>query len=151
MKKTCLSLIIITLSIFVLPISVFAQAGPAMDAIKNVVGTIAPPQQINDIGYGGQGINRLLGNVVTIIFALSGIAAVFMVIISAIQFIFSGGDKEAVGKAKGRLTYAIIGLVVLALAFWIVNLVGTIAGFNFFNAPFPAPRTPGMPLGPAGQ
>ena len=56
-----------------------------------------------------------------------------MVVISALQWIVSGGDKEAVAKARSRLTYAIIGIVLLALSFLILRVIGQITGFSFFK------------------
>lgn len=142
MKKIFLVLVVIILGIFILPKPILAAKddpkdlfipGAGQSAIKDVIGTIAPPSQVVNIGFGNVGIATLLNNTISIIFVLSGIAAVFMVLISAVQFIFSGGDKEAVAGARKRLTYAIIGLVILALAFWIVNVVGHIAGFKGFG------------------
>ncbi|MDP4038446.1 MAG: hypothetical protein Q8P54_00545 [bacterium] len=52
-----------------------------------------------------------------------GIAAVIMLIIGGLRYIFSGGDKEAIDSAKNTILYAVIGIVVALLAFAIVNFV----------------------------
>src|SRR3989338_10606446 len=54
--------------------------------------------------------------------------AVFMIIWSGIQWITSEGDKTKLQAAKTRLTYSIIGLLVIFLSFFIVNIIGTIFG-----------------------
>lgn len=78
--------------------------------------------------------NQLLTGMITtgivIFFVVGAIGVVFMVLWGAVQWIFSGGDKEGISKARGRITHALIGLIVLALSFVIINVVGTIAGFN---------------------
>lgn len=100
--------------------------------IEDVFGEITPPPAISNIGFGAGGISQFLSRVIELIYIVAGIVFVFMVIVSAFQWMISGGDKEAVGKARGRLTYAIIGITILALGFVIVKLVGQITGFEFF-------------------
>lgn len=102
------------------------------DPLTVVFGQIEPPTQILEIGIGSAGINNVINKIVQIIYVAAGIIFVFMIIISALQWIMSGGDKEAVGKARGRLTWAVIGIVFLALAFVIISVIGQITGFPFF-------------------
>jgi hypothetical protein len=51
---------------------------------------------------------------------MTGIVAVIMIIVSGITMITSGGNTEAVGKARKRLVNSIIGLIIVALAWTIV-------------------------------
>ena len=62
------------------------------------------------------------------LFAGGIIIAVIIVIYSGIQWILSGGEKEQIQQARARLTYSIIGLVVITAAFTIVRLIITILG-----------------------
>lgn len=78
-------------------------------------------------------IGTLLSNILTIIFVLAAIIVLFMLIIGAFQWITSGGDKEGVGKARDRITHALIGFAILALAFLIVQVVGQIVNINILN------------------
>lgn len=48
-----------------------------------------------------------------------GIALIFL-IIGGIQYIFSGGSEEKVAGARQTMTYAIIGVVIIALAYGLV-------------------------------
>ncbi|HEX4774054.1 MAG TPA: pilin [Candidatus Saccharimonadales bacterium] len=52
-----------------------------------------------------------------------GIIAVIMLIYGGFRYITSGGSSEKVGNAKNTLIYAIIGLVIVALAQIIVHFV----------------------------
>lgn len=100
---------------------------------EEVFGEIKPPEAVTGLGFGAAGISQLLNRIIELIYLVAGIVFVFMVIISAVQWIMSGGDKEAVGKARSRLIYAIIGMTVLALAFVIIRVIGQITGFEFFR------------------
>lgn len=52
-----------------------------------------------------------------------GIVAVIMIIVSGFRYITSGGDSNNVAAAKNTLLYAVVGLVVAALAQVIVKFV----------------------------
>jgi hypothetical protein len=49
--------------------------------------------------------------------------AVIMIIVGGLKYITSGGDSNNVSSAKSTIIYAIIGLVVVALAQFIVQFV----------------------------
>jgi cytochrome bd-type quinol oxidase subunit 2 len=68
-------------------------------------------------------INDLLSQIVNIFSAIVGVIAVIMIIVGGLRYITSGGDSGKVGSAKNTLIYAIIGLVVVALAQVIVHFV----------------------------
>ncbi len=58
-----------------------------------------------------------------------GLLAVIMVIFGGVTYVSSAGNDEAVAKAKKIIMYSIIGIVVILLAFAIVNFaIGSITG-----------------------
>lgn len=61
-------------------------------------------------------------------FLIGVIIFFFVMILGAIQWISSGGDKAAVDAAKGKITNAIIGLVVLFSLIAIIRLIETFFG-----------------------
>lgn len=71
----------------------------------------------------GQGLNDLLKKIVNIISAVVGVVAVIMIIVGGFKYITSGGDSNNVSGAKNTIIYAIIGLVIVALAQVIVHFV----------------------------
>jgi CHASE2 domain-containing sensor protein len=101
-------------------------------SIQQTFGTIQTPSQISGMGTGAAGINTLLDNVVGIFFAAAGMAFIIMFVWGAVQMILSGGDKEAVSKARGKITWAIIGIVLMSISYLILYLLQTITGFKFF-------------------
>lgn len=75
-------------------------------------------------------VENIIVNVISIFFAVGGIGTVIYFVWGTVDWILSGGDKEKVANARKKMTHAIIGLVLLSLSFVIINLVGTIVGFN---------------------
>lgn len=67
----------------------------------------------------GEGYSRLIMP----IFELAGIAVGIYLLIGAVKFITSGGDKEAVSSAKAMITHAIIAYVLLMLIFILMKFI----------------------------
>lgn len=72
---------------------------------------------------GGTGIQAAARSITNIFSVIVGIVAVLMLIYGGFRYITSGGDSGRVGNAKNTLIYAIVGLVVVALAQIIVHFV----------------------------
>lgn len=96
---------------------------------ENTFGTVTPPTQLGTLN-GAAGINEILGNIITLIFTVAAVAFVIMFLWAAVQMILSGGDKESLAKARGRITWAIIGIVLLSLSFVVFRVLGSLTGFN---------------------
>ena len=68
-------------------------------------------------------LNDLITKIVNILSVVVGIVAVIMIIIGGFRYVTSGGKQESVSSAKNTILYAIIGLVIVALAQIIVHFV----------------------------
>lgn len=101
-------------------------------SVSDIFGTINPPSQISALGRGDQGINALLANIIGLFFAAGAIAFIIMFVWGAVQMILSGGDKEAITKARAKITWAIIGVVLMSLSYFVFQLLEVITGFQFF-------------------
>lgn len=71
----------------------------------------------------GLDLNNVIEVVVQMLSLVIGIVAVIMVMISGFKYITAAGDSTKVASAKNTLIYAIIGLVLVALAQFIVQFV----------------------------
>ena len=65
----------------------------------------------------------LAKTIINIISVVVGIIAVIMIIVAGFRYVTSGGKDESVKGAKNTILYAIIGLVIVALAQIIVHFV----------------------------
>jgi uncharacterized membrane protein len=84
--------------------------------------TTAPDCSLQTTGA-PQSLAGIAKTVVNIMSLIVGIVAVIMIIYGGLRYITSGGDSNSVGGAKNTLIYAIIGLVIVALAQLIVHFV----------------------------
>jgi hypothetical protein len=82
-------------------------------------------------------ISTLTQAIITDLFIITTLLALFFLIFGGIQWIISGGDKTKVEAARKKITFAIIGLVLAFSAFLIINTVGALFGVNLLDTPVP--------------
>jgi heme/copper-type cytochrome/quinol oxidase subunit 2 len=68
-------------------------------------------------------VNTLITTVVNVISIIVGVIAVIMIIVGGFRYITSAGNPEGAKGARNTILYAIIGLVIVALAQLIVHFV----------------------------
>lgn len=82
-----------------------------------VGGSNSNPQQATD------SLNNTITQVINILSVVGGIIAVVMIIVAGYRYITASGNESSIASAKNTLLYAIIGLVIIALAQVIVQFV----------------------------
>lgn len=100
--------------------------------VGKIFGKIIPPTAIMNFGFGSVGISKFLSNLVALIYAMAMVVLIFMLIWGAWDWLTSGGDKEGLAKAKSKIINALIGIMLFAVAFAIIQVLGTFTGFSFF-------------------
>jgi|SRR3989344_6194939 len=78
-------------------------------------------------------VGVVIKNLVSLLFAVGAIGVLVMFLWGTVEWILSGGDKEKLGAARKKITTALIGLVLLSLAYMILNVFGNIIGFDIFQ------------------
>lgn len=69
------------------------------------------------------GFNKVLTKIINIFSVIVGVIAVIMIIVGGFRYIVSGGKQESVTGAKNTILYALIGLIIVAVAQIIVRFV----------------------------
>lgn len=67
--------------------------------------------------------NTLVQNVLNITYTWAGIICVIIIIVAGFYYVTSNGNAQTIAKAKNAILGAVIGLVVIILAFAITNFV----------------------------
>ena len=75
-------------------------------------------------------LQLLLHNLIILIFVIAALIFFFMFIAGGIQWMTSGGDKAATEAARGRITAALIGLVIVFLVYAILKLIDVLLGID---------------------
>lgn len=117
-------------------ISYFLLSASSVLAANESINIKAPAEGFKNIG-------DFTSNALTLMFGLALLAVLVMLIWGAFEWISSGGDKEAVGKARGRIINALIGLAVLAVAYALTKIGAQFIGIpDLTNIPIPTPPKP---------
>ena len=82
------------------------------------INTVAEPDGNTDTDLKGD-----ITKIINIVIGVLGIVCVVVIIIGGINYMTSSGDAGKVKKGKDTILYGVIGLVICALAFAIVNFV----------------------------
>lgn len=72
----------------------------------------------------------ILPHAVGLAFVIGVLVFLFVIIIGAIQWTSSGGDKAAIESAKGKITNALVGIVVLFSLFALLKFLEDFFGIN---------------------
>lgn len=97
----------------------FAQAAGDNIKLPNVVDSSNPQNvDLNTI------VNFLM-LIIGIAFKVAGVIALIFALYAGVQYVLSFGDDSKAETAKKTFYWAVIGLIVVALATWIVGFVGT--------------------------
>lgn len=93
-----------------------------------------------------QGLECLLGNFLSVILAIIGLAAFVMLIIGAFRWMTSGSNPKGAETARNTITFAVIGIVVALSGFIVLNLLSSFTGIDLTEFVIPGSDTGVDPL-----
>lgn len=96
-----------------------------------------PPIQIEGVGtnFDSANIGAIVGKSLSFVFAFAGIGLLLMIIRAGFTLMMSAGDAKKLASGKAALTNAIVGFLLVFSAFWIVQIAGTIFGWDSIIGP----------------
>lgn len=133
---------IIGLLIVILSAVIMFVVGTALKI--DVLGqNIIPAAHAVDIG-GASGlgdnfanIGELFTNVIRVALAAAALIFLAMMIWGGYKYLNAGGDADAAQAARGTLTSALIGVLIIVVSFIIIEVISTITGAgSIFSTPF---------------
>ena len=102
-------------------IKTLAKQAQGTDASGGVSGSGATLP--NTVGDGQNTLTTDITNIINVVIGVLGLVCVIVMIIGGVNYMTSNGDAGKVKKGKDTILYGVIGLVICALAFAIVNWV----------------------------
>jgi len=128
MRKIFNKNIVVHLAVFALFISVFAllsvggvNAGsatcPAADRLNNPACTSI---DTGELGFKIPSLGDLLTFAIRAFFVIAGLAALFYLLLGALAWVTSGGDKDAVTAAREKIQAAVLGMILIVAVLAII-------------------------------
>jgi hypothetical protein len=84
-------------------------------------------KQLEGVGatnFKGKGPADIVSSLIDYIYPLGGLLVLVYLIFAGFQYMTSYGDPKAIAAAQQRITWAIVGFLVLFLAYWITTFIG---------------------------
>lgn len=83
-----------------------------------------------DINSKNLSLGSIISSVLPYIFTIAGILLLVYLIFGGFQLMLSRGDPKAAQSAKSHITNALIGFIIIFIAFWVVQLFGQVLGLT---------------------
>jgi len=96
---------------------------------------LRPQDQFSNLG--AITITGLISAAIVLILVIAALVFFFMLIYGGIKYITSGGDKAQTESARGTITAALIGLVIVFAAWAIITLINAFFGINILDLTLP--------------
>ena len=87
-----------------------------------------PLESIATPNFAGGKIGNIVSALIPYLFAFAGFLLIIYLLYGGYKYLLSRGDPKAMQEARGVITNALIGFVIVFLAFWAVQLVGELLG-----------------------
>jgi Type IV secretion system pilin len=114
-KKLLLIIFLVATTFFSVPFLTHARGLVPCGGYKDAAGTQREnPCNLCDIF-------SLIAIVTNYLISVAGIYAVFQIIFAGFRLVYSMGDEESITKNKGALSAAVVGFVLVMMAFLLVN------------------------------
>jgi hypothetical protein len=96
-------------------------------------------EQIASPKFTGANIGTIVSKLVLYLFPFAGLIMLLYFLSGGYKYLLSRGDPKALAEAKGSITTAIIGFIIVFAAFWIVQIIGVVFGIKQITVIFGNP------------
>lgn len=86
--------------------------------------------------FASGGVGYIIEQAIIYLFIIAGIALLFYLIYGGFKLMTSGGDPAAMKEARAIITNAVVGFVIIFVAYWIIQAVGLIFGIEDIQKTF---------------
>lgn len=91
--------------------------------MKNILQQVAINIKPSDVGIPDNNANDVFTGGLNVVYFVGGAACVIVIVVAGILYALSAGDSNQIKIAKNAILYAVVGLVVILMAFAITALV----------------------------
>lgn len=122
MKKTLTGIFFLTLMAFIGAEKIAAGSGGVSTGRSGSINLSAVAASIN-LPTNLQNLGGILTKILPYFYAFAGTGLLFFLILGGFKYLTSAGDPKKTESAKGTITAAVIGFVVIMVAYWLTQIV----------------------------
>lgn len=79
----------------------------------------------------------LISNVIKAVVSLGAVALFIMLLVGGFNFLFAAGDQKKLEAARGTVTQAIVGIIIMSVAFLVIKTISVFTGVDVTTLQFP--------------
>lgn len=96
------------------------------------------PQDSNWVDLGTLEFSQIISALIILVLVIASLVFFFILVVGGIRWIMSGGDKAQTEAARGQITSALIGLVIVFSAWAIMAAIGYFFHVDLFEFEMPS-------------
>jgi hypothetical protein len=81
-------------------------------------------------------LGTIISTVIPYLFGAAGLLLLLYLVWGGFSYMLSGGDPKGTESAKQKITNALVGFTIVFVAYWLVQILGTILGIRQFQEVF---------------
>lgn len=78
-------------------------------------------------------LGAIISSFLPYVLGIAGLLLLLFLIMAGFQYLTSGGDPKATQSAQSKMTSAVVGFVLLFVAYWLFQIIGILLGIDFFK------------------
>jgi len=91
---------------------------------------IGKTKELEKFKFSDATIGDIISALIPYIFTIAGLVLFIMLIMGGFGLLTSGGNPDKVNAAKGKLTSALIGFVIIFVSYWLMKILEIVFGIE---------------------
>ena len=119
MKSILITLLLFAFALVLVNIKTVSAQAPSAGDFSSWITTATP-------NFVGRTVGDIISDLLPYVFGIAGFLILIYIVLGGYQVLISQGDPKLIAAGQEKITYAIVGFIVMFSAFWIVQLAGRI-------------------------
>ena len=98
------------------------------DKLKDAIPSLAAPFQAGS----ATNVGSIISLILPYLFVIAGLMLLFYLLYGGFHMMTAGNDEKGLAEAKGKITNALIGFLLIFVSYWLVKILGYILGISIF-------------------
>ena len=109
-----------------------SDKGIDFNKLKEALTTVAPSIRPEFLPGPTTNIGTIISTILPYLFVIAGLLLLFYLIYGGFHMMIAANDEKGLAEAKGKITNALIGFLLLFISYWLVQILGYILGIKIF-------------------
>lgn len=86
--------------------------------------------------FNNMGLGYLVGKLIPVILIFAGFLLLLYLLYGGFALITSGGDPKGLQAGRNKILFALVGFIIIFVAYWLVEIAGLVLGIPSFSGVF---------------